>query len=178
MGKKTSKYPKGILGVLMKSWVGATKISTKLAGTAKGLLAWGAAKGGRILWVVACSTLLVAVPILFEVQREGQALNMERLVVEDFKKQGYTDQDLARMGCVAAAAAVRMLLLPLLLPPSPPPLLLSLGRGSKSGSAAGLVAGLRPAVERVAAALPRPLRGREHMRALPLCPIACAYRLT
>ena len=36
------------------------------------------AQGGRVLWVAAVSTIMVLVPVLFEVQREGQCLNLER----------------------------------------------------------------------------------------------------
>ena len=64
----------------------------------------GRRQGGRILWVSACTTILVLVPILFEVQREAQSLNLERLIIEDFRKQGYTDQDLARMGYSTAVS--------------------------------------------------------------------------
>jgi uncharacterized protein (DUF2126 family) len=41
-------------------------------------LAWAKARGGRLVWVAAVSTIMVLVPVLFEVQREGQCLNLER----------------------------------------------------------------------------------------------------
>jgi hypothetical protein len=38
-------------------------------------------QAARIIWVAACTTIIVLVPILFEVQREGQCLSFERLVI-------------------------------------------------------------------------------------------------
>eukprot|EP00614_Pseudopedinella_elastica_P034536 CAMPEP_0172617232 /NCGR_PEP_ID=MMETSP1068-20121228/70126_1 /TAXON_ID=35684 /ORGANISM="Pseudopedinella elastica, Strain CCMP716" /LENGTH=125 /DNA_ID=CAMNT_0013422945 /DNA_START=52 /DNA_END=429 /DNA_ORIENTATION=- len=96
-----ARKPKGIVGllaplekVLRKSMSGASKISKHGAGIGH----WLSMNAARWAWIGACSTMLVLVPILFEVQREQQCLTMERLMVEDLKKQGYTDQDLAHMG--------------------------------------------------------------------------------
>jgi|AACY02.17.fsa_nt_gi hypothetical protein len=102
MPPKKKGMPKGILGVITKTWSGMQKIST----TAKkyGLMAgsWLKAKGGRIIWIVAMHFIIGLIPILFEVNREQSCLQQEKLLIEDFKKQGYTDQDLARMGYTTA----------------------------------------------------------------------------
>jgi len=71
-GKK--RYSVGIRGYLQKSFAGAAKITNY----GKQLSLWFAANGARVIWVTACTTILVLVPILFEVQREGQCLSLER----------------------------------------------------------------------------------------------------
>ena len=54
----------------MKSWTGATRLSAKMINYGKSTVSYIMAKGGRLLWLSACGTLLVLIPILFEVQRE------------------------------------------------------------------------------------------------------------
>ena len=97
--------PKGILGVIQKTWSGMRKITLKIKkhGTVVG--SWVKEKGGRFVWIVTMHFLIGLVPILFEVNREQSCLAQEKLHIEDLKKQGYTDQDLARMGYKTAVAA-------------------------------------------------------------------------
>ena len=59
---------------------------------------WIMAKGGRISWVVLTATILTMVPLYCEVLREKAVEAQEKIIVADMKKQGYTDQELHRMG--------------------------------------------------------------------------------
>ena len=96
--------PRGILGVITKTWSGMQKITA--AGKKYGLIAggWLKQKAGRIAWIMAMHFIIGLVPVLFEVNREQSCLQQEKLLIEDFKKQGYTDQDLNRMGYTSAVA--------------------------------------------------------------------------
>jgi len=96
--KKTKASAGGVKGLLLKSW----KVGKGFVEVAKAHFEWALRKGGRVAWMLATAGVLLLVPILFEVQRERQVIDTEKLMVEDLRKQGYPDQDIARMGYSSA----------------------------------------------------------------------------
>lgn len=55
-------------------------------------------KGARVAWVCSTTLLLVALPLLLEVQREQAFVEMQKQQIQMLKAQGYTDPQLAAMG--------------------------------------------------------------------------------
>mmetsp|Transcript_12631 Transcript_12631/g.37563 ORF Transcript_12631/g.37563 Transcript_12631/m.37563 type:complete len:103 (+) Transcript_12631:106-414(+) len=64
-------------------------------------IAWR--RGGRVAWVVAATSIVMVLPLLMEIEREGAVLETDKLRIKDFKAQGYTDQQLANMGLTPQA---------------------------------------------------------------------------
>jgi hypothetical protein len=49
-------------------------------------------------WYFAITTILTAMPLLLELQREQAVLEMEKVQVKELLAQGYPPQELQRMG--------------------------------------------------------------------------------
>merc|ERR1711982_20041 len=59
---------------------------------------WLGLKGVRLAFIVATTSIVVFMPLIFELQREIQSLENEKLQVKDFRSQGYSDRQLSDLG--------------------------------------------------------------------------------
>mmetsp|Transcript_23988 Transcript_23988/g.64899 ORF Transcript_23988/g.64899 Transcript_23988/m.64899 type:complete len:103 (-) Transcript_23988:843-1151(-) len=92
----------GVQSVLKRTVDGGKRMSNFAAAR----FWWVFAKGGRISWIVLTATVLTMVPLFIEVNREKMVLEQEKIIVADMRKQGYTDQELHRMGYSAMEPSV------------------------------------------------------------------------
>jgi len=72
------------------------------ADTAKkwGAVAWR--RGGRVAWVVAATSIVMFLPLVMEIEREGSVIETDKLRIKDFRAQGYTDNQISQMGLSAS----------------------------------------------------------------------------
>jgi hypothetical protein len=70
---------------------------------AKGTTWWLAVKGARVGFIVATTSMVTIMPLLFEIGREGQMLETERMQVKEFRSRGYSDRQLQEMGFAEAS---------------------------------------------------------------------------
>eukprot|EP00586_Coscinodiscus_wailesii_P013873 CAMPEP_0172499404 /NCGR_PEP_ID=MMETSP1066-20121228/126774_1 /TAXON_ID=671091 /ORGANISM="Coscinodiscus wailesii, Strain CCMP2513" /LENGTH=111 /DNA_ID=CAMNT_0013273133 /DNA_START=94 /DNA_END=429 /DNA_ORIENTATION=+ len=54
--------------------------------------------GGKFAFIVATTSIIVFMPLIFEIVRETQGLEMERSQVKDLRSNGFTDAQLRDMG--------------------------------------------------------------------------------
>jgi hypothetical protein len=96
-----AKGPKGLVGLFGKMLTGSKKLASRITIIGSGVTGWIAAwvlifvfqfvlvntkihyylspfKGARILWVSACTAILVIVPMFLEIEREGRVLAFEK----------------------------------------------------------------------------------------------------
>ena len=66
----------------------------KLKGTVKTVKK----RGAQVAWVCSTTIVLIALPLLLEVQREQQFLENQAQQVQILKAQGYSAQQIAQMG--------------------------------------------------------------------------------
>lgn len=59
-------------------------------------IAWR--RGGRVAWVVAATSIIMLLPLLMEIEREGQVIETDKLRIKDLKAQGYSDQQITNLG--------------------------------------------------------------------------------
>ena len=52
-------------------------------------LQWSAKYGGRTLWIVGTTAVVVVLPLILELEREKIVIEMEKLQVKDLLEQGY-----------------------------------------------------------------------------------------
>mmetsp|Transcript_123289 Transcript_123289/g.356228 ORF Transcript_123289/g.356228 Transcript_123289/m.356228 type:complete len:111 (-) Transcript_123289:293-625(-) len=64
---------------------------------------WLAQKGGRIGLVLASTSMVVLMPLIFEINREVQMIASERIQVSELRNQGHSDRQLQEMGFLEAA---------------------------------------------------------------------------
>lgn len=64
----------------------------------KGALSTVKKRGAQVAWVCSTTIVLIALPLLLEVQREQQFVEDRAQQVQILKAQGYTNQQLAQMG--------------------------------------------------------------------------------
>jgi len=62
-----------------------------------------AQKLAKIGLVIATASITIFVPLLFEISREGQMIETEKVQVKDFRNQGYSDRQLSEMGFCEAS---------------------------------------------------------------------------
>ncbi|KAL3789670.1 hypothetical protein HJC23_003871 [Cyclotella cryptica] len=53
---------------------------------------------GKMGFVVATTSIVVLMPLIFEIMREGQMIEADKLQVKDLRQQGYSDGQLQEMG--------------------------------------------------------------------------------
>lgn len=53
-------------------------------------LQWSARYGGRTLWIVGTTAVVVVLPLILELEREKVVIELEKLQVNDLLAQGYT----------------------------------------------------------------------------------------
>ncbi|GAX24253.1 hypothetical protein FisN_4Hh046 [Fistulifera solaris] len=54
--------------------------------------------GGKVAFSVATTSMIVLMPLLFEIAREGQMIETERAQIKDLKSKGYSERQLQEMG--------------------------------------------------------------------------------
>ena len=59
---------------------------------------WVAQKGGKVGLFLASTSMVVLMPLIFEINRETLGLASERMQVTELRNQGYTDHQLREMG--------------------------------------------------------------------------------
>mmetsp|Transcript_11197 Transcript_11197/g.36992 ORF Transcript_11197/g.36992 Transcript_11197/m.36992 type:complete len:105 (+) Transcript_11197:49-363(+) len=59
-------------------------------------------KGGRVAWVVLATSIVMLLPLLMEIEREGSVIELEKLQIKDLKAQGFSDQQIQQMGLTPA----------------------------------------------------------------------------
>eukprot|EP00940_MAST-03C_sp_MAST-3C-sp2_P003575 g3575.t1 len=93
----------GIRGLFFtaKDWLEdvyeVNKVSEKI-GKVKDTVFNVGSKGAKVAWVCSTTLLLVALPLLLEVQREQGFVEMKQQQKQILKAQGYSNQQLAAMG--------------------------------------------------------------------------------
>lgn len=59
-------------------------------------IAWR--RSGRALWIIAVTTIVMILPLVMEIERESDVIELEKIQIKEYKAQGYTDQQLQQMG--------------------------------------------------------------------------------
>mmetsp|Transcript_12219 Transcript_12219/g.17610 ORF Transcript_12219/g.17610 Transcript_12219/m.17610 type:complete len:112 (+) Transcript_12219:87-422(+) len=99
-GKKNAKSSNGG----MKGFLSKAGKSFYAGGVwARDMAFWTAQKSGRVGFILATTSMVVLLPLLFEIGRETQSLEVERSQVKDLRSQGYTDRHLQEMGFCEAS---------------------------------------------------------------------------
>mmetsp|Transcript_14702 Transcript_14702/g.35201 ORF Transcript_14702/g.35201 Transcript_14702/m.35201 type:complete len:110 (+) Transcript_14702:183-512(+) len=99
--KKSSGGGGGIKGFLTRA--GSSFYAGGLYAREKG--AWLAQKAGRIGFIIATTSIVTLMPLIFEITREGQMIETEKQQVKDFRGQGYSDRQTKKWQPRRAAAA-------------------------------------------------------------------------
>jgi len=58
---------------------------------------------GNVGFVVATTSIVVLMPLIFEIMREGQMIEADKLQVKELRQQGYSDGQLQELGFPKAA---------------------------------------------------------------------------
>mmetsp|Transcript_16906 Transcript_16906/g.24780 ORF Transcript_16906/g.24780 Transcript_16906/m.24780 type:complete len:93 (-) Transcript_16906:143-421(-) len=73
--------------------------------TLNSYLKWGKSKmwkvmhmGGKTAWIFVTASIITVIPLVFEIEREGQVIELEKLQVKSLQEQGYTLQQIAQSG--------------------------------------------------------------------------------
>lgn len=53
---------------------------------------------GNVGFVVATTSIVVLMPLIFEIMREGQMIEADKLQVKELRQQGYSDGQLQEIG--------------------------------------------------------------------------------
>ena len=64
---------------------------------------WIAQKMLKIGFVVATTSFVTFMPLIFEITREGQMIESEKIQVRELRNEGYSDRQLAEMGFCQAS---------------------------------------------------------------------------
>ncbi|KAL3780618.1 hypothetical protein ACHAW5_000156 [Stephanodiscus triporus] len=60
---------------------------------------WVAARmAGNLAFIVATTSMVVLMPLIFEIMREGQLIETDKLHVKELRQQGYSDNQLRELG--------------------------------------------------------------------------------
>ncbi|KAL7576649.1 hypothetical protein ACA910_005582 [Epithemia clementina (nom. ined.)] len=94
----TSNSGGGIKGLLQRTGRLVHRTGTWILETGTNVAVLTYKWGGQAAFVVATSSVLVLMPLLFEIAREGEMLEMEKLQANDFRTKGYSDRQLKEMG--------------------------------------------------------------------------------
>uniref|UniRef100_A0A7S2SD82 Mitochondrial import receptor subunit TOM22 homolog n=1 Tax=Eucampia antarctica TaxID=49252 RepID=A0A7S2SD82_9STRA len=92
--KMKASSPGGIKGFLSRA--GRSFYAGGIFAKEKSL--WLSEKMLKVGFVIATTSLVVLMPLIFEIAREGQMIENERVVVKDLRSQGYSDRQLGEMG--------------------------------------------------------------------------------
>merc|ERR1712194_591604 len=84
----------GIKGFLGRAWT-----SFYAGGLYFKQTSWMAAKmAGNVGFAVATTSIVVLMPLIFEIMREGQTIEADKLQVKELRQQGYSDSQLTEQG--------------------------------------------------------------------------------
>ena len=64
---------------------------------------WVAQKLARIGFIFATTCIVAFMPLVFEISREGQMVESEKMQVKELRNEGYSDRQLQEMGFCEAA---------------------------------------------------------------------------
>lgn len=64
---------------------------------------WLAQKGGHVGIILASTSMVILMPLIFEINREVQMIASERVMVAELRNQGHSDRQLQEMGFLEAA---------------------------------------------------------------------------
>lgn len=99
MAPAQEKQVGGIKGFLLRAGK-----SFSAAGTVAGNWTWWLAqRGGRLGLVLASTSMVVLMPLLFEINREVGMIASERTQVTELRNQGHSDRQLQEMGFLEAS---------------------------------------------------------------------------
>ena len=59
---------------------------------------WITQKGGTLGLFLASTSMVVLMPLIFEINREAMTVQSERLQIKDLRNQGHSDRQLQEMG--------------------------------------------------------------------------------
>lgn len=65
---------------------------------AKDYTYWLGLKGARVAFIFATTSIVVFMPLIFEISRESMSIEIERAQAKDLRSQGYSDRQLTEMG--------------------------------------------------------------------------------
>lgn len=94
MSKKSKNESGGIKGFLSRA--GKSFYSGGLF--AKDTSLWLSEKLLKVGFVIATTSLVTLMPLIYEISREGQMIENEKVMVKDFRSQGYSDRQLQEIG--------------------------------------------------------------------------------
>mmetsp|Transcript_7707 Transcript_7707/g.14530 ORF Transcript_7707/g.14530 Transcript_7707/m.14530 type:complete len:113 (-) Transcript_7707:120-458(-) len=97
--KKKSNTSGGIKGFFTR----ASKSFLTCGLYAKDSSYWVAEKLCRVGFMVATVSIVVLMPLVFEIAREGQMIESERLQVKELRAEGFSDRQLQEMGYLSAS---------------------------------------------------------------------------
>mmetsp|Transcript_19505 Transcript_19505/g.39118 ORF Transcript_19505/g.39118 Transcript_19505/m.39118 type:complete len:108 (-) Transcript_19505:193-516(-) len=66
-----------------------------------------AKKAGNVGFMVATTSIVVLMPLIFEIMREGQMIEADKLQVKELRQQGYSDGQLAELGFPKVAMGMK-----------------------------------------------------------------------
>eukprot|EP00562_Extubocellulus_spinifer_P013871 CAMPEP_0178565482 /NCGR_PEP_ID=MMETSP0697-20121206/14192_1 /TAXON_ID=265572 /ORGANISM="Extubocellulus spinifer, Strain CCMP396" /LENGTH=110 /DNA_ID=CAMNT_0020199105 /DNA_START=21 /DNA_END=353 /DNA_ORIENTATION=+ len=99
MAKTKSSSGGGIKGFLSRA--GSSFYAGGLYAKEKGL--WLAKMSGKVGFIIATTSIITLMPLIFEITREGQMIENEKQQVKDFRSQGYSDRQLQEIGFCEAS---------------------------------------------------------------------------
>eukprot|EP00980_Cylindrotheca_fusiformis_P008884 scaffold1900_cov123-Cylindrotheca_fusiformis.AAC.10 len=76
----------------------ASKSFSKAGGVAKDWSWWLAGHGARVGLFLASTSMVVLMPLIFEINREVMMVENERTLVKELRNQGHSDRQLQEMG--------------------------------------------------------------------------------
>lgn len=97
-GTTSGRNGGGLKGFLQRTGKIANNTGSFIFHIGTSIMNWSYKWGGSTAFVVATSSVLVFFPLLFEIGREGEMLEMEKLQSKDLKSKGYSDRQLKEMG--------------------------------------------------------------------------------
>mmetsp|Transcript_18045 Transcript_18045/g.52256 ORF Transcript_18045/g.52256 Transcript_18045/m.52256 type:complete len:111 (-) Transcript_18045:403-735(-) len=87
---------KGFLGKAGRSFYAAGSFTKD-----KGL--WLTQFGAKVGFIIATTSITMLMPLIFEISREAQMIEVEKSQVKDLRSQGYADRQFQEMGFCEAA---------------------------------------------------------------------------
>jgi len=97
--QQTSRPTGGIKGFFLKA--GRSFHTGGLFATEKSY--WLAEKLCRVGFIVATTSIVAIMPLIFEIAREGQMVESEKIQVKELRNEGYSDRQLQEMGFCESA---------------------------------------------------------------------------
>ncbi|KAL3809969.1 hypothetical protein ACHAXA_007745 [Cyclostephanos tholiformis] len=88
----------------IKGFLGRAGISFYVGGMYCKEKSWALARmAGNLAFIVATTSMVVLMPLIFEIMREGQLIETDKLHVKELRQQGYSDNQLRELGFPAVS---------------------------------------------------------------------------